>query len=274
MNDYASTPRCTCATDGNASRCMWHTQADYDSAGGDPVTDPRADLAAMTRNAFFDARNANRTMYQASDDAADHILAAGWTPPATDDGPRDFIGDDLRARAALPAPPYQTSPDDSDLARRAGYAEVVDYLTDQRDAARAELDGLAAAIEALHQRLRSGYCSAGCTPDKYPCATIRALTAPPATDDECICAMVKGQTHLEPAEWEQADNCPVHPLAQVMDQYARLKARIEALCATGGNSTGCIPIVDLRAALTPTETPTLQDEALESIDEHKARWPG
>jgi hypothetical protein len=49
----------------------------------------------------------------------------------------------------LAAPPYQTNPDDSDLARRAGYAEVVDYLTDQRDAARAELDALKARIEAL-----------------------------------------------------------------------------------------------------------------------------
>lgn len=28
----------------------------------------------------------------------------------------------------------------------------------------------------------------------------------------CRCTMLSPQTHIEPAEWEQAADCPVHPL--------------------------------------------------------------
>lgn len=27
----------------------------------------------------------------------------------------------------------------------------------------------------------------------------------------CTCTLIRSQTHIEPAEWEQSDDCPVHP---------------------------------------------------------------
>lgn len=147
------------------------------------MTDPRAALAAMTRDAFFEARNAHRTMYQASDDAADRILKAGWTPPTTDarrtiDGPHcgtwpwpnsdaDISAAEDNAAvhvargccsgryattvATAPAPPYRTSPDTDALnehrALIARLSHERDTLARDRDAVQAELDGLRFRVE-------------------------------------------------------------------------------------------------------------------------------
>lgn len=36
-------------------------------------------------------------------------------------------------------------------------------------------------------------------------------TIQPEQPPICTCTLIRSQTHIEPAEWEQADDCPVHP---------------------------------------------------------------
>jgi len=38
-------PRCTCANDGNASRCTFHSQADYDAAEQEPTLPTEDEIA-------------------------------------------------------------------------------------------------------------------------------------------------------------------------------------------------------------------------------------
>lgn len=64
---------CTCATDGSAQRCRIHTQADF-NASARPLTDElKSDIRAAISNAYYEARNAGRTMEHAADDAVEAL---------------------------------------------------------------------------------------------------------------------------------------------------------------------------------------------------------